>query len=243
MKLLLRDGTIKILGTLIALLAVIGIGIAWWLHHNAGALLREALQSYGSQMTGASVKIGSVSLSPGSGLGEIHDLVIGNPSGFLTAHAIKVERIAIEVAPLTLAQKRIHVRRITVIAPDVIYEQGAKQTNFDALMKNISHSLGPSSEDGKPAKRLTVDAFDMTNATAAASTYLVPGKAVGITLPDIHLKDIGKEKDGVTPSELGQIIADTMKRKLSGAHHFGQAISATGDTLGKAGSAIKNLFK
>ncbi len=233
----------KTMAAIAALLTLLTAGVLWWLHDNAGTLLRDAMQSHGSRMIGAEVTVAEVRLSARSGQGEISGLVIGNPTGFQSPHALKVARISIALDPLTLARDVIHVRRIEVIAPDVSYEQGDGQTNFDALMKNISNSLGTERSGSQSSKRLIVDAFDLTNASAAATTRLVAGRTIGITLPDIHLKDIGKDKGGVTPGELGQIIAGAMKRKLSGAHHFDQALKATGDTLNKAGSAIKGLFK
>jgi hypothetical protein len=72
---------------------------------------------------------------------------------------------------------------------------------------------------------------------------MLNGNTIAIPLPDIHLKNIGKEKGGVSGGELGRIIASAVKQKLSGAYTFDKAVKATGEALNEAGKAIKNLFQ
>lgn len=227
----------------VVVLVLLAAGAFWWLHGNAEELIRQTIEREGSRLTGAPVSVASVSLSASDGRGEIRDLTLGNPPGFRTPHALRVDRIELELAPLTLAQSVVRVRRIAVVAPDVVYERGESLTNFDTIARNVSAALGPADKQAAPGKKLIVEHVDLTGARAQASAALMGGKTVTIALPDIHLKDIGKDKGGVTPGELSQIIAGAMQRKLSGAYSFDQALKATGAALGKAGSAIKGLFK
>lgn len=227
-----------------ALVLVVAIAAAlFWLRGNLDGLVRDAVAQYGSAMTGATVSVDAVKIAPADGKGEITGLTVGNPAGFKTAHAMKVARVAVDIDIASVASDVVHIRRIAVAAPDVIYEKGEAMTNFDAIQKNIAAYLGPDDGKSKSGKKLIVDEFSLTGAQAHASAAFMGGKTVALPLPDILLKDIGKAEGGVTPAEFGQIIAGAMKSKLTGAYHFDKAVKATGEALGKAGDAIKGLFK
>lgn len=228
----------------VALLAVVAIfgGALFWFSGNIDGLIKDALQDYGSAMTQAKVSVGAVSIAPADGKGTISDLTIGNPAGFRTAHALKVGRIDIDVDLTSVARDVIVIRRIAVVAPDVIYEKGDAMTNFDAIQKNIAAYLGPA-RDKQAGKKLIVEQFTMRNAKAEASAAFMGGKTVGVSLPDITLKDIGRAKGGVTAGELGQEVAGAVKAKLAATVSFDRLMRSTGEVLDKAGSAIKGLFK
>mgnify|MGYP001560183164 CR=1 FL=1 len=231
----------KIAAALLLLVALIG-GALFWLSGNIDGLLKDAIETYGSAMTQARVSVGAVKIAPADGKGTISNLVIGNPAGFKTAHALKVARIDIEIDIASVAKDVMLIRNITVLAPDVIYEKGDAMTNFDAIQKNIAAYLGPG--DGKKEHRkLIVEQLSIRDAKAQASAAFMNGKTVSVPLPDITLKNIGRAKGGITPGELGQEVAGALKAKLTGAVSFDRLMKSAGEALDKAGSAIKGLFK
>ena len=69
------------------------------------------------------------------------------------------------------------------------------------------------------------------------------GKTVTVALPDIHLRDLGKAKGGITPGELGLEITNAVEKRLTGAVSFDKLMNSVGGALDKAGNAIKGLFK
>jgi hypothetical protein len=235
-----RGGKIA-LGALLLIAAAIGIGL--WTRNNLDHLVKQAIEEQGSAMTGVKVRVGAVRIAPGDGIGEISDLLIGNPAGFHTPHLLKVAQIRIHIDLASVLQPVIHLHEISVLAPDVIYEKSEQQTNIDALQTNIQRATGASGNtDGSKQPRLRLDLFQLRAATAHASAGFMQGKSASISLPDITLRDIGKD-GGVTPAELGQIIAGAIKQKLSLAYNFDRALQATSKALDKAGEAIKGLFK
>lgn len=221
---------------------LLAAGVAYWLHSNVDRLVKQAIESQGSQMTGAPVRVGSVKISTLDGRGELSNLVIGNPPGFKSLYALKVERVLVEIDIATLAKDVVLIKRIEVAAPDVIYEKGTTATNFDVIQKNIATALG-SGDDKNSGKKIIVDHFSLRAANARVSAAFMNGKTIGVSLPDITLNHIGQQKNGITPDEFGQIIAGALKHKLTGAYSFERALSATAEALGKAGSAVKGLFK
>ncbi|MCF8198469.1 MAG: hypothetical protein K9J42_06865 [Sulfuritalea sp.] len=231
----------KLLAILIAVAAFVGAGL-FWLSGNIDGLIKSAITDYGSAMTQARVSVGAVKVDPANGKGMIGYLQIGNPQGFKTAYALKVGRIDVDIDIASIASDVIHIRRIAIVAADVIYEKGDTMTNFDAIQKNIANYLGPTNNKSGGTK-LIVDELTIRDTHAQASATFMNGKTVGLPLPAITLKNLGKAKGGITPGELGQEVTGALKAKLAGAFSFDRLIKSTGQALEKAGSAIKGLFK
>ena len=235
----------------IALLVIIAViaGALYWLRNNLDGLVRDAIAQYGSEMTQAKVSVGSVKIDAVNGEGIISDFEIGNPQGFKTPYAFKVKEFTVAIDPATLTGNVITVKKIAIVAPDVIYEKGDNMTNFDAIQKNIADYLGPSEQTSSEGKKLIVEEFKLRDAKAQAAAAFMDGKTVDVDLPDLTMRNIGKKEGGITPGELGQRIAGAMKKQLSGAISFdklGKAAQQAGEAIGGAASdaadKIKNLF-
>ena len=234
---------IALVGVLLVFLAA-AAGV-WWLSRNLDDIAKSAIQNYGSAMTQAKVKVGKVQLSPSSGQGSIHDLGIGNPKGFKTAHALVVGKIEFNVDIATVTDHVIVIRSIAIEAPDVVYEKGEGLTNFDALMRNISVYIGETAPPGSGSssgRKLIVDSLTIRGAKAHASAPLWSSKIVDIDLPDITLKNIGRAQGGVTPGELGGIVANAIRSRLTESFSFDRMLKSGSQVLDKAGAAIKGLF-
>ncbi|OGS77064.1 MAG: hypothetical protein A2Z94_04740 [Gallionellales bacterium GWA2_55_18] len=224
-----------------ALAVLLFLGIAFFLRGSLDGLVKSAIEHYGSAMTGASLKIGAVEIRTTDGQTIISNLEIGNPTGFKTSHALKVAKIDVVVDMSTLTTDVVVIRKIVIAAPNVIYEKGEQMTNFDAIQKNIANYLGSAKPDEKNTggKKFIVEQLLVRDAKAEASAPILAGKTVAVPLPDIVLNDIGKAKGGVTSGELGQVIADALKQKLTAGFSFDSLAAATS----KVGGAIKSLFK
>lgn len=227
------------------LLALVLAGGAWWLSHNMDGVIKHAIEKYGSEMTRAKVSVGAVEIRPADGRGVIRGLTIGNPAGFKTAHAMQVAEIEVALDMGSLAGSVITVKRIGIKAPEIIYEKGDSMTNFDAIQKNIADYLGPADRKDKGAdgKKLIVEDLRVTGARAQASAAFMNGKTVGIGLPDIALKNLGKSQGGATPGELGQEIVAAIKARLTAAVNFDNLMKSMAAAVDKATGAIKGLFK
>ena len=217
-------------------------GGAYWLHNNLDHLVKSAIGSYGSEMTGAKVKVEKVDIRPTDGKGTLSGLLIGNPAGFKSPYALKVGTVELEVELSSLTQDVVVIKKIAVLAPDVIYEKGDAMTNFDAIQKNIATYLGPSSKDSK-GKKLIVTEFIIRGAKAHATAPFVGNKTIDAELPDLHLRDLGKAKGGLTPGELGQEITNALEQRLMVSLSFDRLMKSIGSALEKTGNAIKGLFK
>ena len=180
---------------LVAPLLLIALTLAltlFWVSRNLDTLVKQVIESYGSRMTQASVTAGSVALSATDGKGSIRQLSIGNPPGFNTAYALKVDQVEVEVDLATVASDVVRIRRIAIQAPDVIYERGEALTNFDAITQHIAATRGAvqSSSEQKSGKKLIVELLTVSDARAQASIPMLKGRTVAIRLPDITLSPL-----------------------------------------------------
>jgi hypothetical protein len=232
----------KVLLALAALLLLLIVGGAFWLQGNLDGLVQAAIGKYGSAMTGATVKVQAVKLKTIDGHGLLKGLLVGNPAGFKTPYAVKADTIELEVDVASLTKDVVLVKKIAVLAPEVIYEKGDARTNFDAIQANIAAYLGPAQNTG-PGKKLIVQEFVIRGAKAQVSASFLNGQTVTVALPDITLRDLGKAKGGLTPGELGLEITNAVEKRLLSSVNMGALAKSVGSALDKAGSAIKGLFK
>lgn len=231
----------KKFGMVVVVLLAVVVGALFWLRGNADALVRQAIVDYGSAMTGAQIEVAAVEISAADGRGAIRGLAIGNPAGFKTAYAMKVGEVELVVDIASLTKDVVVIRKIAVMAPDIIYEKAGGTTNFDAIQKNIAAYLGPAKQE-PGGRKLIVEEFAVRNAKAQASAAFMEGKTVAVSLPDIVMRDLGKAKGGVTPGELGQEIAVALKQRLASTVSFDSLAKSVGKGLESAGSAVRGLF-
>ncbi len=227
----------------LALVVVLLAGAAWWLHGSLDHIVRRAIGHYGSQMTGSRVSVDSVELRTTDGRGVIRGLIVGNPAGFRASHAIKVGVIDLAIDVRTLADPVVVIKRLAIEAPDLIYEKGESQTNFEALQHHIAQTAGTtsgggsgsSSGSGSAPRRLIVEELVIRNARAQATAAGLAGQTIATTLPDITLRHVGREQGGVTPAQLGQIVTRALTQRLVASLGFERAFKSLGDR-------VKGLF-
>jgi hypothetical protein len=221
----------------LALVAVLVVGVgAWWLHSSLDGMVQRAIGHYGSQMTGSRVSVDAVELSTTDGRGVIRGLMVGSPAGFRAPHVVKVGVIDVSLDARTIADPVVVIKRIAIESPDVIYEKGESQTNFEAIQQHIVQVLGkpadrPDSGTGSQPRRLIVQELVIRNARAQATAAGLAGQTISTTLPDITLRDIGRERGGVTPAQLGQIVTKALTQRLVASLGFERAFKSLGDRV------------
>ncbi len=212
----------KALVALVVLLAV-AAGGAWWAYHELGFLVKLAVEHYGPQVAGASVKLGEVKISASDGRGLAKDLVIGNPPGFDAPRAVRVGRIRVALDPRTLTQPVVRIHELGVEDALVTYANGDRGTNLEAIQKNIQgyieRSGGPS--QGRPAqaqpgkRKFIVERLSIRGTKVTMTNPGLRGQGVGFDLPDIELRDLGARQEGLTASEIGNVVAGELQARIA----------------------------
>ncbi|HJV60057.1 MAG TPA: hypothetical protein VJ743_03880 [Albitalea sp.] len=219
-------------------------GAAYWLLGNIDALAKRAIERYGSQMTAAKVSVDAVQLRGADGIGVVRGLVVGNPAGFRSEHALKVGVIEVQLDVRTLADPVVVIKRIVIDSPDLIYEKGDPHTNFEAIQRNIARSLDDGAaanssstrpSPASPGRKLIVDELVIRHAHARAVAPALLGQGVSATLPDVVLRRLGRAEGGLTPAQLGQVVARAISQRLVASLGFDRAVKSLGDR-------VKGLF-
>lgn len=235
----------KSLRSMVALtlvLGVVGVGLTCV---YSGRLIKAAVETVGPEVLGAPVSLGLVTLAPWSGKGSLRGLVIGNPPGFKSSHALKVGSVAVQVRLSSLTSDLIVVESVVIRDPEVILESGSGGTNLLRLQKNAEESaarLGGSKTEASagPAKSLLIKDVVVTGGSLGAS---VAGKSLNLPLPGVHLTDVGGK--GKTPGQaaaevLGAITGSATKAVSAAAS---QVVGAATDAVKNAAGALGGLFK
>jgi hypothetical protein len=210
---------------------VVIVGIIFLTLSNLGPIVKKAVNTVGPNITKTDVIVSDVSVSLFSGEAKVKDFFLGNPKGFKSAQAMRVGSIYVDIDESSITKNPIIINKIEIIAPEITYEKTKGSDNFQALLKNVQSSANaekkaqskPESKEGE-AKKIVINNVIVKDGKVNLTMAALGGKEVTAPLPDIHLKDIGKEKQGATPAEAfekifaslyGNITADSVTAILN----------------------------
>jgi hypothetical protein len=150
------------------------------------------------------------------------------------------------------------VKSIEVKAPVITLEGGLTGDNLKKIEKNLNDYIGssstapnssaPSSSSAQPERKLQVDDLLITDAKLQVNTRLSGGRTIILSIPDIHLTDLGTGPQGITGVEVGQrtlhavldAAAEALAKNASG---LGQdALGGAKGAFKKATDTLKGLF-
>ena len=223
----------------VALVAVIA-GVAW-LAFSLDSLVKSAIERYGPEITGVSVNVGSVSLSPRDGRGSIKNLRLGNPRGYKTARALVLGEISIALDPMTLGSDVIRIREIVVSGADITYEKVNNLTNLEAIQRNVeayTRGIGGQPEAGGPQKKMIIDSLVIRSSKVNLNSALTAGGTLSVALPDVRLHDIGKRSNGATAGEVTRQVINALVASVARA-----AASGLKKGAGGAANSVRGLFR
>jgi len=245
------------LGVMIAgVIAIIVLAIL-----NLGAIVKTATETYGPRITRTEVRLGSADISILSGSGSLNKFFLGNPEGFAMPSALECDTIWVKVVKESLATDTIVIEEIIVDGPIVSYERRGNTDNFKTILNNIRQTVAsekkaaPADQEATGAeKTIRINNFIVKNGRINVGGSLLDAfgadKGVGIALPDIHMKDIGKDKQTTPAEAFAQVLAEMtgdvagtvtqLGRQLS--ETLGKTVEGAGEGAKSLGSTVKGLF-
>ncbi len=224
---------------LVAALLALGVGGAlWWLYASRDALIKRAIERFGPDLTGVSVKVASVKLEPLDGRGAIRGLEVGNPTGYKTPRALSLGEMRLAVDPASLASEVVHIREITLEAPSITYERGPGGDNLTAIQKHIESVL-PKSEAGRgdsKAERQAKERRFIVDRVEVRKARVSYGGTLDVDVPDLMLRDLGRKSGGATAGQITQQVWSSVTRQA-----VASAPAALRGVEEKAKSAVDSL--
>ena len=248
MKRIITTIVVIVVAIIIVTLIVVGV--------NLGRIVKSAIEFYGPKMTQTPVSVDKVTLSLLTGSAKVTQLNVGNPEGYKSPNAIAAGTIAVGVNPMSLMSDKIVIRSVKLESPQVTFEGGLSGNNLSQILDNINSS-GKSggtlstnvAAQPKSEKKYEVDDLLITGAKAEVILTSPVQRQVSLTLPDIHLTDLGKGGEGITAADLSQrvlkaIVTATLETVTKNAINLDQ----NANTLKQAGEnaakqELNNLLK
>ncbi len=199
-----------LLGSLIALVVLLLL-----VYLFLGNIVRGTVETVVPKITGTPVKMESFSFSMMTGKVRMKNFVIGNPKGFNTEYAFRLGSLLVDIDMGTLLSKRLVINEVRIEETQIICEVGLDTSNLSEIKSNIDKFVkGDKQKETKAeapkkageGKKIQINDFYFNGASVSLSAVLLQGQKTTIPIPDIHLKDIGKEEGGASVGEVADEI-------------------------------------
>lgn len=227
-----------VLFTLVVLILAVPIVVM----SRASTLIRSAVESYGPDLIGVSVSLGNVTFSLIDGEAGLERLVVGNPPGFKSDYAFSLKQMQIKLDPLSLFSDRIEIEELLIDQPDLIWEIRKGGSNFQALQKNLPVS---GADDDSESELLVMIDHVYLNGTRVAVEGLPINRDTSMTLPDLHIEDIGRDQGGVTfgtaMDEIFRVLMPVITQTALSQQIEGLSGEMVGDLKAKGETAVEEL--
>lgn len=213
----------------LAVLLIVGVVAALYF---LGAIVKRGVESTGPKITKTTVKLDSATLSIFSGQGELKGFLVGNPEGFNSPSAVRAGSVAVGIQPGSVFSDKVLVRSVKVVGPEITFEGTLAGNNLSTILANIrgteEKDKQATKKEQSSSKKLQVDDFLVTGGKIHLTTSLLGGQSATLTLPEIHLTNLGQGSDGITAAELSErvfrvIVEETVKQVAESS--IGKSIS------------------
>jgi len=213
---------------------IIGLGVVvvvlaggiYYLTQNAGKIVEAMIETQGSRATRVAVAVDTVDIRLTDLKAALRGLTVANPAGFKTPRAIRLGEISAKISE-DWSLDVIVIDEIIVNGPEITYEIGANGSNIAAIQSNVESFMKSMSDDtastamkddnGKQSPKIIINHFYFKNGKVNVSASLMQDKTITTALPEIHLKDIGKDKNGASPVEVISQLMSAITTSAGGA--------------------------
>lgn len=230
----------------IVLLVIVG---AFLLLGNINSIVRQGIEIAAPHMLQVPVNVDSVDISVLSGRGEIRGLRVGNPEGYQSDYAFSLDKVLLELDPVSVITGKIHVKSIVIDSPSIVYEGDLKDSNIQQLQRNVqalvdsgadSNTEGSETASREATIKLQIDHIEITHTNAAVSLSFLSGEPLLITIPDIELENIGQDGDLSLAETLDVVLVSLNESVIPAIHQNAGGIT---DQLQGKGKEVEGKVK
>ncbi|GAB4172430.1 MAG: hypothetical protein Tsb0017_22760 [Geothermobacteraceae bacterium] len=204
---------VKVLIALVVIVAAVVAGTLFYVD----TLAKKAIEYGGTEALGVATRLDKISLSFLGGKADLNQLVIDNPRGFSSDRFFVLGEGRVAVSPGSLLEDTIVIPDIRLAHIRMNLEQKDKSNNIEPLLARARAAGGAGSSQGsagkadEAGKKLVVDRFVIEDVQVAAQlAFLGDSSKVNLVLPRIELKNLGRDKGGMTMPELIQTVIQTL---------------------------------
>lgn len=215
---------------------------------SLNGIVKRGVEKVGPMITKVDVKLGAAEISPFSGSGRLTKLVVANPDGFKAPHSISVGDAKMGIQIGSVMSDVIVINEINVKDAEIWLEGSLQGNNLTKLLDNITGSSAEAGNQPKPkgappepgasksSKKFIVKDFvlDGTKVDVSLDLPVVGHQSMTLSLPALHLQNIGEAEHGVTAEQLTEQIAKPL---------INNVITAATEQVGKLGGNLKDVGK
>ena len=214
---------------------------------SIGSIIVDTIEAEGTRLTQTGVSLEEADFSPTTGTTTLLRMKVENPKGFSAPHAFNFAKVELWVDPETLATDTLHIKSLLLIAPEIIYELSSSTDNLRTLKSYIQNASGTPLS----GKKLRIDNFYVKNGVVIVKAEGLQGQRKTARLNDIHLKDIGRQENGLPPAQaIEQMMVPLLRETTLAALNTDLKLSDQArnilngalDETEKAFEAIKDLL-
>lgn len=188
-------------------------------------------------------------VEPLAGRISIDQLRIGNPRGFANPNLASIKQLQVGIDPDSMQSDTLLITNILIKTPRIAYERKLATDNIKALHASIEGAIArregseakpksapapeadeATSED--PAQKVIIEHLLVTGGIVKAKLSALP--SAPIPLPNIEMKDIGKEEGGATIGDAFSKVYDSLYDAIIGS--VASVTGFAGDILKGAGA-------
>ncbi len=200
----------------VVLLIAITISVAvYYVFSHMDSLVKNAIETYGSQVTRTAVRVDRVHIEIKNGAGTINGLTIANPEGFSSPLAFSLGEIHTRIDITSLQHEPYIIDEIRIVAPQVYMEMNAdRKTNLNELKNNLMASIpasktkaGSAEQAERKAKEplLIIRRVLFTDGNIQARLVPLNNKEYQLKLPRLNITDLGGKR-GATATQITKEI-------------------------------------
>jgi uncharacterized protein involved in outer membrane biogenesis len=221
-------------------------------------IVKRGIEKYGPSATGVDVQLKSAEVRLFAGRAQLDGLVVGNPKGCKTPTAIVAGKVSARIKPSSVFSHKVVLESVEFDAPVVTFEGGLRDNNLTKIEKNMgdfcaslaggANSPAASTAPAKPKKIYQVNDLAITGAKVQVNSTMTMGQTVTISIPDIHLTNLGTRPEGITAADVAEralhavLEAATAAVKQNAADLSKQAADAARSAAQKAADSLKGLI-
>ena len=206
----------KIIAATVLVIIIAIVGGVYYVLTNLDAIVKSAIEHYGSEATQTTVRVDTVKIQLSDGTGSIRGLTIANPAGYASPLAFSLGEIKVGINLQSLQQEPYIIDEITVLAPQVFVDINKDhKTNLNQIKNNLGKGVQAADSADANSKeastntatepRLIIRRVRFVDGTITARVESLNNKEYELKLPAFDMANLGG-KEGATPTQLAHEI-------------------------------------
>ncbi|MCB2154001.1 hypothetical protein KQI84_03890 [bacterium] len=241
---------IKIVVGLVIVLIVAAVVVGGILYMKKDSIVRTATERVLEYVLQVDVSIESAEVEPAKGTIQFNNIVIDNPEGYDSDHAMKFGVVRVEADLPSFRTDKPVIHLIQISDSDITMEKKSlKSSNLQDLAENAKRLSSGTEEAPKEEgteKQMKIEQLIIEGTTISVAMPFLNGQTAEVPVPRIDKKDLGGEKETVNPAEALEIFFAELLGAIRDAGTGilpDEALKDLGNTLNSLGADVGEQFR